>query len=205
MAGDPNLSTASLFYWIRRLQAGVFLEAYNEAVQAALTTEALLVSYSLAATCVDLAEYHFYAGLARAGADDADAAGPEERCSRMEALAGHHRQLLMWAEHCPENFENRAALVGAEISRLEGRDLDAERLYQQAIRSARANGFVHNEALACEVAARFYAARGFEDIAGMYLVKARDGYRRWGRRWRGAAPGGTLSMAGRGRSTRPGA
>jgi PAS domain S-box-containing protein len=27
---------------------------------------------------------------------------------------------------------------------------------------------------------RFYAARGFEDIAEMYLVKARDGYRRWG-------------------------
>ena len=51
---------------------------------------------------------------------------------------------------------------------------------EQAIRSARANGFVHNEALACETAARFYAARGFEDIAEMYLLRARDGYRRWG-------------------------
>ena len=39
------------------------------------------------------------------------------------------------------------------------------RLYEQAIRSARANGFVHNEALANELAARFYAARGFEKIA----------------------------------------
>jgi len=26
---------------------------------------------------------------------------------------------------------------------LEGRELDAERLYEQAIRSARANGFIH--------------------------------------------------------------
>ena len=34
----------------------------------------------------------------------------------------------MWAEHCPENFENRAALVGAEIARIEGRLLDAEPL-----------------------------------------------------------------------------
>ena len=92
----------------------------------------------------------------------------------------HHRQLQIWAEHCPENFENRAALVGAELARLEGRDLDAERLYEQAIRSARANGFVHNEALACETAARFYAARGFEDIADMYLGRARDNYLRWG-------------------------
>jgi PAS domain S-box-containing protein len=54
------------------------------------------------------------------------------------------------------------------------------RLYEQAIRSAGDHGFVHNEALACETAARFYAARGFEDIAEMYLVKARDGYVRWG-------------------------
>ena len=30
------------------------------------------------------------------------------------------------------------------------------------------------------MAARFYAARGFDDIAGMYLMKARDGYLRWG-------------------------
>ena len=59
-------------------------------------------------------------------------------------------------------MQSRAALVGAEIARLEGRELDAERLYEQAIRSARANGFVHDEALANEFAARFYVARGFE-------------------------------------------
>ena len=98
----------------------------------------------------------------------------------MDALTAHHRQLQVWAENCPENFENRAALVGAEIARIEGRELDAERLYEQAIRSARANGFVHNEALAYELAARFYAARGFEQIAELYLRNARYGYLRWG-------------------------
>ena len=55
----------------------------------------------------------------------------------MEALATRHKQLEIWAANCPENFENRAALVGAEIARLEGRELDAEHLYEQAIRSAR--------------------------------------------------------------------
>ena len=30
----------------------------------------------------------------------------------------------MWAEHNPITFENRAALVGAEIARIEGRMLD---------------------------------------------------------------------------------
>jgi PAS domain S-box-containing protein len=53
-------------------------------------------------------------------------------------------------------------------------------LYEQAIRSARANGFIHNEALANELASRFYAARGFEKIARVYLQDARYGYLRWG-------------------------
>ena len=105
---------------------------------------------------------------------------PTSEQQHLEALAAHHRQLEIWAENCPENFENRAALVGAEIARIEGRELDAERLYEQAIRSARANGFVHNEALANELAARFYAARGFEKIAHAYLRDARYCYLRWG-------------------------
>ena len=53
-------------------------------------------------------------------------------------------------------------------------------LYERAIRSARENGFVHNEALAYELAARFYAARGFQEIAQVYLRNARHGYLRWG-------------------------
>jgi PAS domain S-box-containing protein len=82
--------------------------------------------------------------------------------------------------NCPQNFEGRAALVGAEISRIEGRELDAEHLYEAAIKSARASEFVHNEALAYELAARFYAVRGFEDIAHLHLESARHCYLRWG-------------------------
>ncbi len=70
--------------------------------------------------------------------------------------------------------------MSAEIARIEGREPDAEHLYEQAIRSAHANGFVHNEALANELAARFYAARGFEKIAHTYLQDARYCYLRWG-------------------------
>jgi GAF domain-containing protein len=49
-------------------------------------------------------------------------------------------------------------------------------MYEKAIRSAHANGFIHNEAVAYEVAARFYAARGFEKIADTYLREARYCY-----------------------------
>src|SRR5258707_14511824 len=48
------------------------------------------------------------------------------------------------------------------------------------MRSAREHGFVHNEAIANELAARFYATRGFETSAHAYLRNARYCYSRWG-------------------------
>jgi GAF domain-containing protein len=58
--------------------------------------------------------------------------------------------------------------------------MDAERLYEEAIRSAREHGFVQNEGIANELAANFYAARGFETISHAYLRNARYCYLRWG-------------------------
>src|SRR5207237_2068808 len=126
----------------------------------------------------EAAEAHFYGALSRAAS--CDPALPAEYRQHVEALTVHYRKLVQWAEHCPENFANRAALVGAELARLEGRELDAERLYEQAIHSAREHGFVQNEGLTHELAARFYAARGFETIAHAYLRNARHCYLRWG-------------------------
>jgi PAS domain S-box-containing protein len=172
---NPNLAIAECWYWIRKLQARFFAGDYAAALESSERAQRLLwTSPSL----FDTAEYHFYGALSRAASCESAATG--ERRRHVEALVAHHRQLEIWAANCPENFENRAALVGAEIARIEGRALDAMDLYEQAIRSARANGFVHNEALAYELAARFYAARGFEAFAQMYLRNARDGYVRWG-------------------------
>jgi PAS domain S-box-containing protein len=54
------------------------------------------------------------------------------------------------------------------------------RLYEQAFRSAHDQGFVQNEALAREIGSRFYAARGVEEIAHIYLWGARNCYLQWG-------------------------
>ena len=144
----PRLSMAACLYWIRKLQACVFAGDHAAAVAAATKAEGLLW---LSPVIFERAEYHLYAALARAPLGKAAPAA--ERARHQSALAAHHRQLQDWAEHCPENFASHAALVGAEIARLDGRDFDAEQLYEQAIRSARANGLVHNEALASEIAA----------------------------------------------------
>src|SRR6185503_7218240 len=126
----------------------------------------------------EMADFHFYAALSLAAA--CDLMSPDRYARHREALQRYEQELRASAANCPQNFENRASLVGAEIARLEGRQVDAERLYEAAIRSAHEHEFVQNEALANELAARFYASRGFEKIAKAYLRDARDGYRQWG-------------------------
>jgi PAS domain S-box-containing protein len=175
LASKADLALAECWYWIRKLQARLLAGDYWSAIDASSKARPLLWT---SPSFFETAEYEFYSGLCRAALCDCTL--PGERRNHFEALAAHYRQLEVWAANCPENFENRTALVGAEIARLEGRELDAEHLYEKAIRSAHANGFVHNAALANELAARFYAARGFEKIAKTYLQDARYGYLRWG-------------------------
>ena len=174
LASDPARAQRECLYWIRKLQARFFAGDYESALDASSRAQRLL--WSVPAN-LEAAEYHFYSALALAAC--CDSARPDRQRQHLEALAAHHRQLKIWAENCPENFESRAALVGAEIARIEGREFEAMHLYEQTIRSARENGFAHVEGVANEVAARFYMARGFEKIAYTYLREARYCYVRW--------------------------
>ena len=176
--GQPNRAFVEYYYWIRKLQARFFAGDYRSAMDASDKMATLRAGSELSSFLVDEAEYHFYGALSRAAL--CEPAGPDPYARHREALAGHERELGACAVNCLENCEDRTALVGAEIARIEGRELDAERLYEAAIKSARKNEFVHNEALANELAARFYAARGFETIARAYLREARSRYLRWG-------------------------
>jgi PAS domain S-box-containing protein len=175
LSSNPRLAQPECWYWIRKLQARVLAGDYSSAIQASGNAQRLLWTSPF---FFEFAEYQFYGALAHAASYDSAAA--DRRQQHFDALTAHYEHLEIWAENCPENFENRAALVAAEIARIEGRDLDAMRLYEQAIRSARANSFVHNEALANELAARFYTARDFDKIARTYLRDARDCYLQWG-------------------------
>ena len=175
LSGNPVLPIAACWYWIRKLQARYIAGDYAMAMDAASKAQRLLWTTS---AHFEEAEYHFYGALARAAS--CNSAPDGERQQHIDAVSAHYRQHQVWSKNCPENFENRAALVGAELARIDGRELDAERLYEQAIHSARDNGFVHNEAIAYERASYFYRARGFNQIADLYLRNARYGYLRWG-------------------------
>jgi PAS domain S-box-containing protein len=162
-------------YWICKLEARFFAGNYADALDASGKMHEFIWSLP---SLPQASEYHFYSALARAASCQSETT--EDRAQHIEALVAHHRELQGYAFSCPENFAHCAALVGAEIARIEGRDVDAMRLYEHAICAAAANGFIHQEALAKEFAARFYAARNFEKIARVYLQDARYSYLWWG-------------------------
>lgn len=168
-------------YWVRKLVARFFAADYATAVVAAAHAEPLLWSSprgSVPPWFLELIDHRFYGALAIAGY--LKIAPGDERPGLMRTLAAHHAWLDAKRGTCPENFSATATLVAAEIARIEGEELRAERLYEEAIRHARAYAFVQTEAVAHELAAMFYASRGLATAAQGYLHNARSCYVRWG-------------------------
>ncbi|AKU98708.1 Signal transduction histidine kinase CheA [Labilithrix luteola] len=172
---NPGLVMATFRYWVRKVQLRFLAGDLPSALDAAEKAQRLLWT---SPSFFQVAEYHFYAALAHA--QGYDTASPEGRAVHRAALDTHRSWITRWRANCPTNFGTRAALVDAEVARIEDRPLDAERLYEEAIAEGRAQGFVQNEALANELAARFHAARNLPTIARAYLRNARYCYHRWG-------------------------
>jgi len=163
------------WYWIYKLKARLLSGDYTVALSAADKAKPLLWA---AVGRAQLLDYFYYTALTVAALYQN--ASSDEQNTWHELLTAHREQLREWADNYLPTFFDKHALVSAEISRIEERDADAMRLYEQAIRSAREHGFVENEGLAHELAARFYAARGIGTIAHACLRNARDCYLRWG-------------------------
>jgi PAS domain S-box-containing protein len=163
------------FLWILQLQRHVLLGNAERALEFAVKAKPILWSARLNLQSMD---YCFYHSLAIAAVFEA--ASPERRAELREDLIEHLASFQRWAESCPATFAHKHAVVSAEWARLEGRDIEAMQLYEQAIRSAAERGFLQDRALAGELAARFYRLRGLDKVADTYLDEARDCYARWG-------------------------
>jgi len=92
----------------------------------------------------------------------------------------NQKQLKKWARYAPENLMHKWHLVEAERCKTNGNHLQAIEHYDKAVSLARQNGYIHEEALANEMAARFYLTRGFERIARAYMKEACYLYAIWG-------------------------
>ena len=174
LTGDRSLLVVC-HYWLLKMQVQ-FLSGDHTAVFAtAQKAKALLWALTGQIQTLD---YFYYGALTVAALYD-KAPLDQQRAWR-DLLTAHQEQLREWAENYPPTFRDKHALVSAEIARLDGRDADAMRLYEQAIQSARENGFVRHAGIAHELAAEFYLARGSATAARAHLEEARSCFARWG-------------------------
>ena len=98
----------------------------------------------------------------------------------IKTLENYEEKLNLWAEHGPMNFQHKYDLVKAEKARVSGRIIEAEAYYEQAVKGASENEYIHEEALAYELASEFYYNRGMMKFSQTYMREAHNCYRIWG-------------------------
>ncbi|WP_202225222.1 AAA family ATPase [Okeania sp. KiyG1] len=98
----------------------------------------------------------------------------------LNQVVANQEKMKYWADHCPMNYQHKYELVEAEKARVLGETLLAMEYYDCAIRGAKDQGYIQDEALAYERAAEFYLSLGREEIATTYMSKAYHGYLAWG-------------------------
>ncbi|WP_053066884.1 AAA family ATPase [Archangium gephyra] len=172
---NQNAFATLTLYRILRLQVSYLLGELEYARKMSREAEAHLDSI---AGWFFAAEHNFYTSLVLAAS--CARATPEERTHLLAELSAHQHQLGLWAENCPENFRHKYELISAEVAHLEGRHVEAMRLYDSAIEGAHREEFLQDEALAQELAGRYFLTAGGKRLAHVYLRAAIEGYSRWG-------------------------
>ncbi len=147
------------------------LEAYAESAARGSIYEILFAQWTPPA----LAFHHCIASAACI----LDGTHPDPEAGRA-ALDATREQFGPFAETNPTIFAHMKLLLDAEAAALDGNELDAIGLYDDAIDRARADSFLNDEALSLERAAMFHERGGRSRIARQYRRDARNRYETWG-------------------------
>jgi len=168
-----NDLTGLHFYWVYRLTASYLL---NEMVEAKQDAAAARQTLAAGASLITIPIFCFYDSLTAL----ADFSEVTDKTAILDRVSENQTKLHHRAYHAPMNFQHKYDLVEAERSRVLGNKIEAIDLYDRAISGAKENGFIQEEALANELAAKFYLNWGKEKFAASYMQDAYYGYARWG-------------------------
>ncbi|MBI5568845.1 MAG: AAA family ATPase [Desulfomonile tiedjei] len=95
-------------------------------------------------------------------------------------VAATQKHMKKWAHSAPMNFHHPYLMVEAERHRVLGNHLQAMDCYERAIQVAREHEYLREEALANELAGKYYLELGRASVARSYIQEARYCYLRWG-------------------------
>lgn len=151
------------------------LEQFPAALENAKAAEVLIATaHGAASTGI----FYFHDSLVRLQLyPESTLAVPTELLSKVIA---NQEKMKFWASQAPMNYQHKFDLVEAETARVLGHFEAAVKNYEKAIAGARENEYFQEEALAYELAAKFYLKQGLSDFAQTYLTKAYQRYQHWG-------------------------
>ncbi|HEY9609719.1 response regulator, partial [Allocoleopsis sp.] len=161
--------------YINKLILCYLFEAYPQAVENATLANQYLDGLM---GMLHVPLFHFYDSLAQL-AVYADAAAPEQK-GIFDKVRANQEKMQKWAHHAPMNHLHKFYLVEAERYRVLGQYMEAMDYYDKAIAGAKENEYINEEALAYELAAKFYLGWDKQIIARTYMSEAHYAYTRWG-------------------------
>ncbi|MEH1944224.1 MAG: ATP-binding protein, partial [Nostoc sp.] len=171
---DKDLSAIALAYTYK-LMLAYFSGNYTSALEYSTQAKPYLMALS---GMISIPIFHFYTALTHLALFPTQ---PEIEQAELLALAQTHQTTLQqWAQNAPMNHLHKWYLVEAEKHRVLGNKAEAIEHYDRAIIGAKENDYIQEEALANELAAKFYLDWDKQEIAQAYMMKAYYGYARWG-------------------------
>ncbi|MBD3887485.1 GAF domain-containing protein [Phormidium tenue FACHB-886] len=161
--------------YLHKVMLCYLFEEYHQAEQTAILARQ---HFEEATAIISLPIFCFYHSLALLSLSP-DASN-SEKVAWLNCVNTNQEKMQKWAEHAPMNYLHKFYLVEAEKARVLGQFLEAEEFYERAIAGAAENEYIQEEALAYELAAKHYLARGREKFAQSYMKEAHYCYDRWG-------------------------
>ncbi|MBN3779248.1 AAA family ATPase [Burkholderia sp. Ac-20345] len=169
----PPMAVLSFWTLVLRGQSAFLLGDLDTAESA--FEAALPLTWSAPAHIV-LADFHLFATLTAIYGNRGRLASEQ----LLATVTRHREQMATWSALNPGTFQNKLLLIDAEFERVRGNDLRAMQLYEASANMAAAQGFVHEQALAHELASRHAAESLLSGVARHHLRIAHACYRRWG-------------------------
>jgi PAS domain S-box-containing protein len=167
--------TAIQMLYLHKVILFYLFEEYHQAVQTAILARQHFEEVTAITVLPIFCFYHSLALLSLS----LDASN-SEKAAWLNCVNTNQEKMQKWAEHAPMNYLHKFYLVEAEKARVLGQFLEAEEFYERAIAGAAENEYIQEEALAYELAAKHYLARGRSKIAQTYMKEAHYCYDRWG-------------------------
>ncbi|MCP5494769.1 MAG: AAA family ATPase [Leptospiraceae bacterium] len=158
---------------------------YNKGILAYLANEFILSNElfikakpyeSAAFGMMYVPEYNFFQSLTNLSLLKEE----KDKQTYLDQVKKNQERMKVWAENCEANYGHKYHIVEAEINRLNGNIAEAINHYDTAIKLAIKHEYILEEAIANELAGKFWLKQKNERFARICLTDARYAYERWG-------------------------